>query len=86
MGAEILKKACTNTPFAYGVLTLKGAQYSHKSGDNIPPNSVYNDAGIVWSQTPYVYAMFSESDESEEEVVKINQAMTIVHELFGGNV
>ena len=85
VGSNLMKKSCTNTPFGYGVLTLKGAPYSHKSGDNFPPNSVYNDAGIVWSQSPYIYAMFSKSDESPEEIAKINQAMRIVHELFGGN-
>lgn len=83
VGSRLMKKSCTNTPFAYGVLTLKGTTYSHKSGDNFPPNSVYNDAGIVWAESPYIYAMFSKSDENKEEVAKINQAMTIVHELFG---
>ncbi len=85
VGAGLFKKGCTNTPFGYGVKTLTGADYSHKSGDNFPPNAVYNDAGIVWAQTPYIYAMFSKSDESAAEIAAINKAMSIVHEAFGGN-
>ncbi len=84
-GALMMKQGCTNSPFAYGVLTLKDAEYSHKSGDNFGESRAYNDAGIVWASTPYTYAIFSKCEGESANVAIINNAMTIVHELFGGN-
>lgn len=85
-GAVMMKKGCTNSPFAYGVLTLKNADYSHKSGDNFGASRAYHDAGIVWAPTPYTYAIFSKCEGEASNIKKINEAMAIVHELFGGNV
>ncbi len=85
-GAAMMKKGCTNSPFAYGVLTLEDSEYSHKSGDNFGSSRAYHDAGIVWAETPYTYAIFSKCEGESSNVAKINQTMTIVHELFGGNV
>ncbi len=85
-GASILKNACTNTPFAYGVRTLEDADYSHKSGDNFGNSCAYHDAGLVWADTPYLYAVFSKCEGEEIYEEKIDSAMRIVHELFGGNI
>ncbi len=85
-GAVMMKKGCSNSPFAYGVLTLEDSEYSHKSGDNFGSSRAYHDAGIVWAETPYTYAIFSKCEGESSNVAKINQTMTIVHELFGGNV
>lgn len=81
-GAKILKKACTNTKFAYGVRTLVGEDYSHKSGDNFGANCAYNDAGIVWAENPYVYAVFTKSEGTDYDESVVNKVMTIIHELF----
>lgn len=81
-GAKILKNACTNTKFAYGVRTLKGEDYSHKSGDNFGANCACNDAGIVWAETPYVYAIFTKSEGTEYDDKFINGAMSIIHDIF----
>ena len=81
-GAKILKKACTNTPFNYGTKTLKGEDYSHKSGDNFGTYCAYNDAGIVWADNAYVYAIFTKSEGTEYDVQFVNQVMTIIHKLF----
>ena len=81
-GAKILKKACTNTKFAYGVKTLVGEDYSHKSGDNFGTNCACNDAGIVWAETPYVYAIFTKSEGTDYDEKIINNVMSIIHEIF----
>ena len=81
-GAKILKEACTNTKFNYGTLTLKNYDYSHKSGDNFGDNCVYNDAGLVWADTPYVYAVFTKSEGTNYDTKIVNSVMSILHELF----
>ncbi len=85
-GAVMMKNGCTNTYFAYGVETLKDSDYSHKSGDNFGSNCAYNDAGIVWAETPYMYAVFSKCEGTSQDIKNVNAVMTIVHELFGGNI
>ncbi len=85
-GAKLMKNSCTNTPFAYGVLTLEDSSYSHKSGDNFGASCAYHDAGIVWANTPYMYAVFSKCEGEDVYTEKIDSAMAIVHELFGGNM
>lgn len=81
-GAKILKEACTNTKFNYGTLTLKNYDYSHKSGDNFGDNCVYNDAGLVWADTPYVYAIFTKSEGTNYDTKIVNSVMSILHKLF----
>ncbi len=81
-GAKLLKSSCTNTKFNYGTLTLKGEDYSHKSGDNFGDNCVYNDAGLVWSDSPYVYAVFTKSEGTPYDKQIVNSVMSIIHNLF----
>lgn len=80
--SKLLKKACTNTSYNYGTLTLVDEDYSHKSGDNFGIHCAYNDAGIVWSEKPYVYAVFTKSEGELYDIEIVNNVMTIVHGLF----
>lgn len=80
--AKLLKESCTNTLYNYGTLTLKDEEYSHKSGDNFGKYCAYNDAGIVWAETPYVYAVFTQSEGELYDINTVNNVMTIIHELF----
>lgn len=85
VGSNILKNACTNTRFNYGTLTLKkmnNYDYSHKSGENYGDNCTYNDAGLVWSDSPYVYAVFTKSEGTDYDTQIVNSVMTILHGLF----
>ena len=81
-GSKILKKACTNTTFNYGTETLVGEDYSHKSGDNFGDNCAFNDAGIVWAEIPYVYAIFTKTEGTKADAKLVDNIMTIVHDIF----
>jgi len=56
--SKLFKESCTNTIWNHSCVTLKGYDYSHKSGDNYPPWDAQNDACIVWKDEPYILAMF----------------------------
>lgn len=78
-----LKNACTNTPFNYGTETLaEGIDYSHKSGDNFGNSAVYNDAGIVWEDNAYIYAVFTNSEGTRYDIDTVNTAMDLVYQLM----
>ena len=81
-GARILRKACTNSPYNYGTYTLVDEDYSHKSGYYWGTYGAYNDAGIVWADQPYVYAIFTRSDGTKYDINFVNKVMTIVHEMY----
>lgn len=81
--AQMLKAACTNTPFNYGTETLaSGIDYSHKSGDNFGSSAVYNDAGIVWADDAYIYAVFTNSEGQSNDIKTVNTAMEIVYDIM----
>lgn len=80
--APVLKDACTNTPFNYGTETLVGVDYSHKSGDNFGASAVYNDAGIVWEDNAYIYAVFTNSEGTSYDINTVDTAMEYVYELM----
>lgn len=80
--APVLKEACTNTPFNYGTETLEGVDYSHKSGDNFGTYAVYNDAGIVWEDNAYIYAVFTNSEGTSYDISTVNESMELVYELM----
>lgn len=73
--SNVLKKACTNTPFNYGTKTIKEFDYSHKSGDNFGVSAAYNDAGIVWCEKPYVYVVFTNSEGTYYDAETVNTVM-----------
>lgn len=77
-----LKNSCTNTPFNYGTETLENVDYSHKSGDNFGASAVYNDAGIVWGEHPYIFAVFTNSEGTPTDIDTVNRAMEIVNEIM----
>lgn len=81
-GAAILKIACTNTVYNYGTKSISGYDYSHKSGDNFGKNCVFNDAGIVWADTPYIYAIFTKSEGQGADENAVDQAALIINKLF----
>ena len=81
-GAQILKKACTNTKWNYGSATVTNFDYSHKSGDNWEPNAAHNDAGIIWADTPYLYAIFTNSEGNDYDENVIDEVMTLIHQEF----
>ena len=80
--STIFRKACTNSPFAYGCLNTK-YDYSHKSGDNYGYYAAYSDAGIIWSETPYVFAILTNSEETERDIATVNRVAGILESLFG---
>lgn len=80
--AEHLKNSCTNTPFNYGTKTLTGVDYSHKSGDNFGASAVYNDAGIVWGDNHYIYAVFTNSEGTSYDIQTVNTVMETVHKIM----
>lgn len=81
--AEDLKIACTNTDFNYGTETLADdIDYSHKSGDNFGANAVYNDAGIVWTDNTYIYAVFTNSEGTRYDIDTVDTSMEHVFELM----
>ena len=82
LGAQILKTACTNTPFNYGSQAIKEYEYSHKSGDNFGTNCVYNDAGIIWAEVPYVYAVFTKSEGEWIDENTVDTAMKLVNQIM----
>ena len=81
VGAEILKNACTNTKFAYGVNALD-VDYSHKSGDNFPPNAVHNDAGIIWTGNDYLFAIFTNSEGNSYDNKVIGNTAKKIYEIM----
>ena len=81
--ASHIKNACTNTPFNYGTETLQGIDYSHKSGDNFGYSAAYHDAGIVWDENPYIFAVFTNSEGKATDIKTVDRAMEIVNELMG---
>lgn len=78
-----MKNACTNTPFNYGTETLVGVDYSHKSGDSFGSSASYHDAGIVWDENPYIFAVFTNSEGTQTDVSTVDRAMEIVNEVMG---
>ena len=80
--AEHLKNSCTNTPFNYGTKTLTGIDYSHKSGDNFGEFAAYNDAGIVWGDNDYIYAVFTNSEGTAYDIQTVNTVMEMVHNIM----
>lgn len=81
--SSLLKESCTNTPFNYGTETLKeGVDYSHKSGDNFGNSPAYNDAGIVWEDNAYIYAVFTRSEGTSYDISTVNDAMDIVYDIM----
>ena len=82
IGAKILKTACTNTPFNYGSKAIKEYEYSHKSGDNFGTNCVYNDAGIIWAEVPYVYAIFTKSEGEWVDSNTVDNVMKLVNQIM----
>ena len=81
--AAHLKDSCTNTDFNYGTETLAdGIDYSHKSGDNFGASAVYNDAGIVWHDNAYIYAVFTNSEGTSYDVKTVNNVMDLVYEIM----
>lgn len=81
--APVLKEACTNTPFNYGTETLKeGVDYSHKSGDNFGAAAAYSDAGIVWEDNAYIYAVFTHSEGTPYDINLVDSCMELVYNLM----
>ena len=81
--ANTLKTACTNTDFNYGTETLAdGIDYSHKSGDNFGASAAYNDAGIVWHDNAYIYAVFTNSEGTSYDIKTVNSVMEIVYDIM----
>ena len=81
--APVLKAACTNTPFNYGTETLaSGIDYSHKSGDNFGSSAVYNDAGIVWDDDAYIFAVFTNSEGTSYDIKTVNTVMETVYDIM----
>ena len=81
-GAKLFKESCTNTKWNYGSFTVKNYDYSHKSGDNFGSNCVYNDAGLIWSENLYVYAVFTKSEGTDYDTECVNKIMDILHKEF----
>ena len=77
-----MKKACTNTKWNYGSATVTNFDYSHKSGDNWEPNAAHNDAGIIWADIPYLYAIFTNSEGNDYDENVIDEVMTLIHQEF----
>lgn len=77
--AACLKESCTNTPFNYGTETLTDVDYSHKSGDNFGEFAAYNDAGIVWADDAYIYAVFTNSEGTSKDIQTVNTVMEAVY-------
>lgn len=82
LGAQILKNACTNTRFNYGSQAIPEYEYSHKSGENYGSNCAYNDAGIIWAETPYVYSVFTKSEGTHEDANTVDEVMRLVNSLM----
>lgn len=80
--AKMLKDACTNTKFNYGTKTITEYDYSHKSGDNFGEFRAYHDAGIVWSDVPYVYVVLTRSEGTAYDRNVVDSAMEIVKEIM----
>ncbi len=76
-----LKNACTNTKWNYGSRVSK-YEYSHKSGDCFGDFQACNDAGIVWSEVPYVYAIMTRSENTSYDKKTMDTVMGIVEKLM----
>ena len=80
--SELLREACTNTMFAYGMGAIDGVDYSHKSGHQYSPYEAYNDVGIVWCEHPFIYAVFTASEGEDYDDGVISQAVKCAYELI----
>ena len=80
--AKMLKDACTNTDFNYGTERITEYDYSHKSGDNFGEFRAYHDAGIVWSDVPYVYVVLTRSEGAAYDRNTVDAAMELVKEIM----
>ena len=80
--AKMLKNACTNTKFNYGTKRLTEYDYSHKSGDNFGEFRAYHDAGIVWSDVPYVYVVLTHSEGTSYDSDTVDPAMEIINKIM----
>ena len=83
--AKMLKDACTNTDFNYGTEKITEYDYSHKSGDNFGEFRAYHDAGIVWSDVPYVYVVLTRSEGTAYDRATVDASMEIVKEIMTNN-
>lgn len=82
INAKMLKNACTNTKFNYGTKRLTEYDYSHKSGDNFGEYRAYHDAGIVWSDVPYVYVVLTRSEGTSYDRNTVDSAMKIINRIM----
>ena len=80
--AETLRKACTNSPYNYGSQFTSDVDYSHKSGDNFGDYAAYNDAGIMWAETPYVYVVLTNSEGGATTKNVINKTMSKIFDIM----
>lgn len=80
--AKMLKDSCTNTKFNYGTKTITEYDYSHKSGDNFGEYRAYHDAGIVWSDVPYIYVVFTRSEGTTYDSNVVDTSMELVKEIM----
>ena len=81
---SVMREACTNSLYAYGVEMLSGIDYSHKSGDNYEPNAAEHDAGIVWLEDgPYIYCFMNNTEGKGEDGKVITTVMSALHTIFG---
>lgn len=80
--SETLRKACTNSPYNYGSQFTTDVDYSHKSGDNFGDYAAYNDAGIMWGETPYVYVVLTNSEGGATTKNVINKTMSKIFDIM----
>ena len=80
--SETLRKACTNSPYNYGSQFTTDVDYSHKSGDNFGDYAAYNDAGIMWGETPYVYVVLTNSEGGTTTKNVINKTMSKIFDIM----
>ncbi len=78
--AKLFKESCTNTIWNYSCETVKGYDYSHKSGDNYAPWDAQNDACIVWKENPYVFALFVKASFTYLNESQRNEITALVHQ------
>ena len=80
--SEVMRKACTNSPFNYGCQFMNNIDYSHKSGDNFGDAPAYNDAGIIWAKNPYIYVVLTNSEGGSETKNVINETMSKIFDIM----
>ena len=76
--AQLMKEACTNTPFAYAK-PVNGLDYSHKSGDGTDWNDCH-DVCLVWDDVPYIVAVFTRAGYAGGSHPAIENVSWIIHE------